>query len=162
MQTEIKPSTEYLKSYELVVIVNPDATSEQQKDIFKKNKAVIETFKGSIHSLETWGRRNLANHIGKKKHGIYFHMLYQAQPAAVAEIERIMRISDHVLRFMHVALDERIPMASHEEVFKNALKETLEREKEREAKFQARRAAHSGDRSHSGERSHSGSGDRSH
>lgn len=142
METQtIKPSTDYLKSYELVAILDPDTTNDQQKEVFRRNKAVIESFNGSIHLLETWGRRHLANPIKKKKYGIYFHMMFQAKPAAVAELERIMRISDHVIRFMHLALDERVPMIKHEEKFRNALKETQEREKEREAKIQARKAA---------------------
>lgn len=148
METTITPSSEYLKSYEVVVILDPDTTLEQQKEVFRKNKAIIENFKGSIHSLETWGRRFLANPIGKKKYGIYFHMMYQAQPKAVAEIERVMRISDYVMRFMHIALDERLPMSKHEEVFRTALKETQEREKEREAKIQARKAAMASEKIH--------------
>jgi len=141
MLENIKPSTEYLKSYEQVAILNPDASLEQQKEVFRRNKSIIESFGGSIHSLETWGRRVLANPIKKKRHGIYFHTLFQAKPGAIAELERVMRISDHVMRFMHIALDERISLAKHEERFKMALKETNEREKEREAKAQARKAA---------------------
>lgn len=146
MSDTIKPSTDYLKSYELVAILSPDATSDQQKDVFRKNKAIIESFNGEMYSLETWGRRVLANPIKKKKHGVYFHMLFQAKPAAVAELERVMRISDHVMRFMHIALDERVPLAAHEEQFRTALKETHEREKEREAKIQARKAAAAAER----------------
>jgi small subunit ribosomal protein S6 len=112
----------------------------------KKNKAIIESFNGSMHSLETWGRRTLANPIGKKRYGLYFHMMYEAKPAVVAEVERVMRISDHVIRFMHVALDERVPLVKHEEQFKISLKETQEREKEREAKIQARKAAAAAER----------------
>ena len=144
--TNVKPSKEFLKSYEVVVILDPDTSVENQKEVFKRNKAVIESFAGSVHTLETWGRRHLANQIKKKKYGLYFHMMYQAQPAAVAEIERLMRISDHVMRFMHIALDERVPMAKHEEKFRIALKETQEREKEREAKIQARKAAAAAER----------------
>ncbi len=146
MQAEIVPASKRLKSYEVVVIVSPQATVDQQKEVFQKNKAIIESFGGSIFSLETWGRRTLANPIEKHKVGVYFHMMYQAQPAAVAEIERIMRISDHVIRFLHIALDPRAPMAEHKEVFTSALKETQEREKEREARMQARKAAMAADR----------------
>jgi small subunit ribosomal protein S6 len=146
MLENVKPSTEYLKSYEQITILNPDATLDQQKEVFRKNKAIIESFGGTVHSLETWGRRVLANPIKKKKHGIYFHTLFQAKPASIAELERVMRISDHVMRFMHIALDERIPLEKHAERFKMSLKETSEREKEREAKIQARKAAAAAER----------------
>jgi small subunit ribosomal protein S6 len=140
MLENIKSSSDYLRSYELVAILDPDSSLDQQKEVFRKNKAIIESFGGHLHSLETWGRRALANPIKKKKYGIYFHALFQAKPAAIAELERVMRISDHVMRFMHVALDKRIPLAKHEEQFKMSLKETQEREKEKEAKAQARKA----------------------
>lgn len=128
-----------LNSYEVVVILDPDTTLDQQKSIFQRSKSVIENYGGRVHSLDTWGRRQLANPIKKKSQGIYFHMLFQAKPASIAELERIMRISDQIMRFMHVKLDSRIPMEKHEERFKMALRETAEREKEREVKAQARR-----------------------
>ncbi|WP_374027776.1 30S ribosomal protein S6 [Bdellovibrio bacteriovorus] len=55
------------KPYEVVVLMHPDASLEEQKDLFKKNKATIESYKGSINSLETWGKRTLATPIGKLK-----------------------------------------------------------------------------------------------
>jgi small subunit ribosomal protein S6 len=52
-----------------------------------------------------------------------------------------MRINDKVLRFAHTRLDNRVSLAKHMESFKRGLQETANREKEREAKAQARRAA---------------------
>lgn len=129
------------RPYEVVIIVHPDATLEEQKELFKKNKATIESYAGSVHSLETWGKRTLANVIGKAKKGIYFHSTFEADPQAVAEIERTMRINDKVLRFMHTRLDERVSLAKHLEAFKKSLAESASREKEREAKIAARKAA---------------------
>jgi len=127
--------------YEVVVLMHPDATLEDQKDLFKKNKATIETFKGSVNSLETWGKRTLATPIGKLKKAIYFHATFEADTQAIAELERTMRINDKVLRFMHTRLDERVSLAKFMEGFKKGLSESAAREKEREAKMQARKAA---------------------
>lgn len=129
------------RPYEVVVIVHPDASLEEQKELFRKNKATITNFSGNIHSVETWGKRNLANPIGKLKKAIYFHSIFEANPQAVAELERTMRINDKVLRFMHHSLDERTSMAKHHEAFKKGLAESAQREKEREAKAQLRRQA---------------------
>lgn len=129
------------RPYEAVIIVHPDATVDETKELFRKNKATIETYKGSVFSLETWGKRTLANQIAKTKKGIYFHTMFEADPQAVAELERTMRINDRVLRFTHTRLDERLPIAKHMESFKKGLAESANREKEREAKAQARRAA---------------------
>lgn len=129
------------RGYEAVILVHPDASLQEQKDLFKKNKTTIEHFKGQIHSLDTWGKRSLGNPIGKLKKALYFHTTFEADPQAVAELERTMRINDRVLRFMHTRLEEGMTLAKHMEQFKRGLQETAAREKEREAKAQARRAA---------------------
>lgn len=134
MQTTVAP-------YEVVVLVHPDTSLEDQKELFRKNKATIEGFKGNVHSLETWGKRTLATPIGKLKKAIYFHATFEADTQAVAELERTMRINDKVLRFMHTRLDERTSLAKFMEGFKKGLAESAAREKEREAKIQARKAA---------------------
>ncbi len=129
------------RPYEVIVLVHPDTTLEEQKELFKKNKATIESYKGSINSLETWGKRTLATPIGKLKKAIYFHATFEADSQAIPELERTMRINDKVLRFMHTRLDERVSLAKFMETFKKGLSESAAREKEREAKAQARKAA---------------------
>lgn len=140
------------RPYEVVVIMHPDATLEDQKELFRKNKGIIGTYQGSVFSLETWGKRNLANPIGKTKRGIYFHSFFEADTQAIAEIERTMRINDKVLRFMHTALDARTPLSKHAEAFKKGLAESAVREKEREAKAAARKAAFAAARADRGDR----------
>jgi small subunit ribosomal protein S6 len=129
------------RPYEVVVIMHPDSTLEEQKELFRKNKGIIEANKGSINSLDTWGKRNLSTPIGKLKKAHYFHSTFEAGTNAIAELERTMRINDKVLRFMHTGLDIRVPLKKYMESFKKALGETANREREREAKIQARRAA---------------------
>lgn len=129
------------RPYEVVVIVHPDASLEEQKELFKKNKATIASFNGSVHTLETWGKRTLATPIGKLKKAIFFHSVFEANPQAVMELERTMRINDKVLRFMHTKLDERVSPAKHVEAFKKGLADSAAREKEREAKMQLRKQA---------------------
>ena len=133
--------TELKRPYEAVILVHPDATVEEQKELFKKNKTTIASFKGSIHTLETWGKRTLATPIGKLRKAVYFHTMFEAGPQAIMELERTMRINDKVLRFMHTKMDERIPVSKHAEAFKKGLSDSAAREKEREAKAQLRRQA---------------------
>lgn len=150
----IQMSDAQKRFYEAVIIVHPDATIDQQKDLFKKNKVTIEGFNGSTHSLDTWGKRTLATPIGKNRKAIFFHTLFESSGNSVAELERTMRINEKVLRFVHTRLDERIPLAKHYENFKKGLAETATREREREAKAQLRKqamAAARSDRSDRGE-----------
>jgi small subunit ribosomal protein S6 len=139
------------RPYEVVILMHPDSTLQDQKDLFNKNKGILQGFKGSFHTLETWGKRTLANPIGKTKKAVYFHATFEAQPAAIAELERTMRINDKVLRFMHTKLDVRVPLSKFMENFRKGLTESAQREREKEAKMQARRAAAQAARSHGDE-----------
>jgi len=142
MQLEKRP---YVRPYEVVVLMHPDATEDDQKSLFKKNKAIIEEqFGGEVKHLDTWGKRGLSNAIAKHKKAVFFHSTFTANPQVIAELERTMRINDKVLRFMHTALDERTDLVRYVENFKKALADSAAREREREAKFQARRAQRSG------------------
>lgn len=134
-------TTELKRHYEVIVLMHPDATLEEQKELFRKNKGIIEQAGGSIFSLDTWGKRTLANQIGKTRKAVYFHSTFEAKAVAVAELERTMRINDKVLRYMHTRLDERTSLAKYMEAFKKAIVESANKEKEREAKIQAKRAA---------------------
>ena len=133
--------TDLKRPYEVVILMHPDANLEEQKALFNKNKTTITSFKGSVHSVETWGKRSLATPIGKIRKAVFFHSVFEANPQAVMEIERTMRINDKVLRFMHTRLDERVSTSKHLEAFKIGLADSAAKEKEREAKAQLRRQA---------------------
>lgn len=133
-------SEKLTRKYEAVIIMHPDASEDDQKTLFRKNKDIISKFAGEVNHLDTWGRRRLANPINKVARGIYFHVTFSAEGPCVAELERTMRINDKVLRFNHTRLDDRVSLPKHVEEFKNSLAEAANREREREAKFQARRA----------------------
>lgn len=136
---EVRP---HLRPYEAVILVHPDASEDDQKNLFRRNKSIIEEqFGGNIKNLDTWGKRTLANPIEKIKKAVYFHTTFEANPQAIMELERTMRINDNVLRFVHTRLDERVDLNTHLENFKKALADSAAREREREAKFQARKAA---------------------
>lgn len=140
------------KPYEVIVLMHPDTTLDDQKALFRKNAETIKAFNGNVFSLETWGKRNLGNPIGKIRKAVYFHSLFEADTQAIAEIERTMRINDRVMRFMHTRLDERVSLAKYQENFKKGLQDSAAREKEREAKIAARKAAFAAARSDRPER----------
>ncbi|MEI7972812.1 MAG: 30S ribosomal protein S6, partial [Bdellovibrio sp.] len=131
---------------ESVVILHPDASLEEQKTLFRKNQGIVQEAGGEVFAVDTWGKRTLANPILKNRKGIYFHSLFMAAPSVIAELERTMRINDKVLRYLHVRLEERMPLSKHQEKFKRQLAESAQREKEREAKIQARKAAAAAER----------------
>ena len=133
-------STKIIRKYEGVIIVHPDASEEEQKKLFRKNREIIQSFSGTINHIDTWGKRKLGNPIKRLARGNYFHITFEASGNVVAELERTMRINDHVLRFQHTRLDDRVQLTKFVEKFKEALAETANREREREIKNQQRKA----------------------
>jgi small subunit ribosomal protein S6 len=133
-----------LRPYEAVIIVHPDTSEDDQKALFKRNEGIIKTFKGNVGHIDTWGNRALANAIDTHKRAYFFHTTFEAEPTAIAELERTMRISENVLRFTHTRLPDGTNLTEFNENFKKSLAESAAREREREAKFQARRAAQRG------------------
>jgi len=130
-----------LRKYEAVIILHPDVSEEEQKNFFKRNQETIKKFSGSVNHIDTWGKRRLANMINKLRLGTYFHTTFEAQGECVAELERLMKIDDRVLRYIHSRLDDRKSLSQHVEEFHALLTESLKREQEKEAKHQARKMA---------------------
>lgn len=128
-----------LSKYESVVIAHPNASADDLKSLFSRNKQIIESFKGQMQHIDTWGKRRLANPIGRVKMGLYFHVLFEAQGDSIAEMERVMRINEHVLRFFHHKLDVRVTLDKHLEGFRQTIAASTQRDQEREAKFRARK-----------------------
>ena len=95
--------------YEHVFLARQDVTSQQVEAMVEQYKGVIEAGGGTIDKTEMWGIKSLAYRI-KKNRKAHFTMLGINAPApAVAEMERQMRISEDVLRFLTikaVAIDE--------------------------------------------------------
>lgn len=129
-----------IRPYESVIILKSDATEEKQKGLLQKNKQIIESFKGEMSHIDTWGKRRLGNPIKKEKTGIYFHTTFTANTQVIAELERTMRINDDVLRFVHVKLDDGTDLTKHVQEFKDSLSAAQAREKEREKNFEKARA----------------------
>ena len=129
------------RPYEAIIMMDSDSNDEDQKNLFKKNKSIIESFSGEVNHIDTWGKRKLANPIDNKRRAVYFHTTFTASPTAITELERVMKLNEKVLRVVHTRLSEKIPLTKHVENFKTHLADTLAKEKEKEAKFKARKAA---------------------
>jgi small subunit ribosomal protein S6 len=92
--------------YEHVFLMRQDVTTQQVEAMVEQFRGVIETGGGTVEKAEMWGLKSLAYRL-KKNRKAHFTMLgINAPPAAVAEMERQMRISEDVLRFMTIKVDE--------------------------------------------------------
>lgn len=95
-----------LREYETTYILAPDIDPAERQRIADRVKAIIEDqFGGTIERVDDWGRRQLAYAIRKLRYGNYVYVRYTATPDTIAELERILRLLDAVLKFLTVALE---------------------------------------------------------
>lgn len=91
--------------YETVFITRQDLSQGQNDDLAKQMQQIVQDNGGKIANTEYWGLRQLAYKINKNKKGHYTLFHIDGPSIAKDEMERQMRISDDVLRFMSVRLD---------------------------------------------------------
>ncbi len=87
-----------MRHYEIMVILDGSLEERTVAPSLDQYLNVIRTAGGSVEKLDVWGRRRLAYEINKKSEGIYAVIDLQATPAAVAELDRQLRLNELVLR----------------------------------------------------------------
>ena len=92
--------------YEHVFLARQDVTAQQVETMVETYKGVIETGGGTIEKIESWGVKSLAYRIKKNRKAHFTLLNISAPPAALAEMERQMQISEDVLRFMTVRVEQ--------------------------------------------------------
>ncbi len=93
------------RKYETIFIVNPVLGEEGANAVVDKIKALIET-SAVLDKVDVWGRRRLAYEIEKQKEGFYVLMQFTAESEFPRELERIMKITDGVMRYLVIRLDD--------------------------------------------------------
>jgi small subunit ribosomal protein S6 len=96
-----------LRHYEIMVILDANLEERTVAPSLDTYLNVIRTAGGSVEKLDVWGRRRLAFEINKKVEGIYAVIDLQATPAAVAELDRQLRLNESVLRTKVIRPDVR-------------------------------------------------------
>ncbi len=87
------------KKYEALYIVRPDLSDADVQKIADRYKGVVETNGGTVETAAKWGdKRKLAYEIGGLKEGNYIIMHFEAGPKVPAELNRLLGITDDVVR----------------------------------------------------------------
>jgi small subunit ribosomal protein S6 len=92
--------------YETLFVVHPERGT-RMKEFIDKFKKVVEAQEGVVSQIDEWGLRDLAYRIEKQTKGIYTLMQYRSSARAVEELERNLRLTDGVLRYLTVRADEQ-------------------------------------------------------
>lgn len=91
--------------YEHVFLARQDVTPQQVEGLVENYKGVIEANGGKVGRVENWGLKSLTYRIKKNRKAHYVLMDITAPAAAILEMERQMRISEDVLRYMTVSVE---------------------------------------------------------
>ena len=94
-----------MNKYESVIIINPKLEEEAIKALIAKISELINS-DGQIESVEEVGLRKLAYEINKNSEGYYVVIKFEANPTLIAELERVYRITDTVIKFIVVKEEE--------------------------------------------------------
>ncbi len=95
-----------IHSYESAVIINAALEDEQIELVVTKLRDTITQSGGEIFSTENWGRKRLAYQIKKNKIGYYIIFQFTAPVEAIAQIERVYRLDENIVRFLTIQLSK--------------------------------------------------------
>ena len=84
--------------YEILILLDPELPEERQNEIIARVRENIESSGGTWGAHDVWGRRRLAYEIDHKAEGVYRLLTFDAEPEALAEVSRVLKITDGVMR----------------------------------------------------------------
>lgn len=88
--------------YETMYILRPDLNEEQTEQAITKYKELLQEQGASGLEIQHRGKRRLAYEIDNHREGIYIQMNYQGPPTQIAILEKAMRLSEEVIRYLTI------------------------------------------------------------
>lgn len=100
------------RNYEIGFVIDPEATEEDVKKVIDAVVEIIKKANGNIENVDEWGRRRLAYSIKGHHEGIYIFITADVKGAVYFEIERRLKLSEKVMRFIINRLDDKMKKAN--------------------------------------------------
>lgn len=94
------------RTYELMFIVRPDMVEEDQDKLVSTLESAVTSSGGQMKNVERMGKRRLAYKVRKFQDGIYVLLTVEGSGGMVHELERRLRVSEPVIKFLTVRIDE--------------------------------------------------------
>ena len=91
--------------YEALYIINPQLTEEDTQAMVEKFKAMVEA-EGTLTAIDEWGKRRLAYPIEDLNEGYYVLMNFESKPEFPAELDRVMKITEGIMRCLITVVEE--------------------------------------------------------
>lgn len=95
-----------MNKYETLFVIAPTLEEEAYKAVIEKVKGVIENGGGVVDNVDEWGKRRLAYEINHINEGYYVLMNFSSNPELPKELDRVLRITDTVIRHLIVNIEK--------------------------------------------------------
>jgi small subunit ribosomal protein S6 len=99
------------RTYEILFIADPNLGEPEVDALATLVQGYVEKEGGRIQKVEKWGKKRLAYTVGKHREGSYVLIVAEGGPALVKEVERRIRVTDGIIRFITVRVDEELRKA---------------------------------------------------
>jgi small subunit ribosomal protein S6 len=100
------------RNYEIGFVINPEATEEDVKKVIDSVVEIVKKAGGNIENVDEWGRRRLAYPIHGHNEGIYTFITADVGGTVFSDIERRLKLSEKVMRFIVYRLDDKMKKAN--------------------------------------------------
>lgn len=94
------------RTYELMFIVRPDMTEEDQDKLISTLETAVTSSGGAVKSVEKMGKRRLAYTVRRFHDGLFILLTFEGSGGLVHELERRLRVTEPVIKFLSVRIDE--------------------------------------------------------
>jgi small subunit ribosomal protein S6 len=94
-----------MRDYELVFIIKPTLEGDDVTGVVDRVTQMVNTVDGEVASVDVWGRRNLAYPINNYREGTYVLLQTKMPPASIVELERELKLSEDIIRYLLVKVE---------------------------------------------------------
>ena len=101
-----------MRKYEVIFIVRPDTTEEDVGKLVAQMEGVVAGAGGKVEKVERMGRRRLAYRVARQREGFYVLFLIEGGGDTIKELERRLKVTDAVIKFLTVRIDEELERAA--------------------------------------------------
>jgi small subunit ribosomal protein S6 len=97
-----------MRIYEELFIVRPESPEEEIDTLNGQLEGIIKQAGGSVDKIDKWGVRRLAYRVAKRGEGFYVLIQFRCDAQTVKEVERRLRVTDSVIKYLTVRIDEKL------------------------------------------------------
>ncbi|HHV92990.1 MAG TPA: 30S ribosomal protein S6 [Firmicutes bacterium] len=94
-----------MRPYEMMLVMKPDLEEETVDALLERLTGIVTGEGGAVDKVDRWGKRRTAYELKGYTEGFYVVIDFQAEPATASELERIVKLSDEVIRHLLVRRD---------------------------------------------------------